>query len=293
MGRSGFYGVGRRFEGFSDGLYGGLLRRYVLNGVVQVVTVDVNVEDVTVALFEVGQLVHVKAYRRARRNTGKLLFIRRVDRRSMRLHGRPATSWLKYSRNIENQWVNEAVGLVKKLGGVVDAVVVEDLSPAQLKAKLKSRNPDKAYVLSRWPVAKIMRRIAAYAEKSGKLLTVPPHYTSSLCPRCNSLTSHEHGRWDRLVCRRCGYRDDRDHVAVRNLLRTALVIEGFQTLRTFLGEQLRRYKEAIERLDPILLRDPEAQGPQLGGKGEATLPEYPKTPGLGYTGVGWLMNLSL
>jgi hypothetical protein len=53
--------------------------------------VDVNVDDVIVVLFEVRLLLHLMRTRRTWRNTGKLLFVRKVNRMSMRVYGRPAT----------------------------------------------------------------------------------------------------------------------------------------------------------------------------------------------------------
>jgi len=268
-----------------------LLEKYLRKGRLRLVTVDVNVEDVTIAEIEVLQLIHVIRYYRVRRNTGKLLFVRRVNRRSMRLHGRPASSWLRYAKNLDNEWVNKSVGLVKKLVQSADAVVIEDLDSRRLKLKLKSRDPEKALLFSSWPVAKIVRRITAMARKAGKLLTVPPHYSSRLCPKCNSIMKHEDGRWDRLRCGKCGFADDRDHVAVRNLARTALLLNGLHYLPTILGSQLRDYRRALK---DALAQDPESQDPPLGGERGDHPPQVP--PGCawarGILGRGWLMNFS-
>jgi IS605 OrfB family transposase len=302
MGNTGFRGVGG--SGSSGGLgagpqqvFNGLLWRYARRGFLRIVSVDVNVADVIASTIEVGQLIHVMRYMRVRRRTHKLLFVRRVNRYSMRAHGRPAYSWLRYGRNIEDEWVNQSVGLVKKLAQKADAVVVEDLEPRGLKARLRSKDPSLAMLLSTWPVAKILRRLHGMADKLGRLVVIPPHYTSSLCPRCNTLMNHERGRWDRLACPRCGHRDDRDHVAVYNIARTALLINGFHHLDTHLGRQIREYKQALDSLTTavgkVLAQGPEKQGLPLGGKGEDTLPKYPEArPPRGLLGRGCLMNLS-
>jgi hypothetical protein len=132
MDNTGLRGVGG--SGSSGGLGAGpqqvfndLLCRYARRGFLRMVSVDVNVADVIASTIEVGQLIHVMRYMRVRRRTHKLLFVRRVNRYSMRAHGRPAYSWLRYGRNIEDEWVNQSVGLVKKLAQKADAVVVEDL----------------------------------------------------------------------------------------------------------------------------------------------------------------------
>jgi len=268
----------------------GLLERYARKGFLRVVSVDVNVTDVIASTIEVRQLIRVMGYSRVRRRAHKLLFVRRVNRFSMRVHRRPAYSWLRYGRNLENDWVNQSVGLVKKLAQQADAVVVEDLDPKTLKARLRSKDPRMAMLLSAWPVAKILRRLHGMAAKLGKLVIIPPHYTSSLCPRCNTLMSHERGRWDRLACSKCGHRDDRDHVAVYNIARTALVLNGFHYLDTYLGRQVKEYKRAIDShttaVEKALAQGPERQGLPLGGKGEDTLPKYPEQADSGNTWAG-------
>ncbi len=91
--------------------------------------VDVDVDDVIVALFEVRLLLHLMRTRRTWRNTGKLLFVRKVNRMSMRVYGRPATSWLRYAENLDEDRINKSVALVKRLMARSQAVVVEDLDP--------------------------------------------------------------------------------------------------------------------------------------------------------------------
>ena len=90
-------------------------------------------------------------------NTGKLLFVRKVNRMSMRVYGRPAISWLKYAKNLDEDWVNKSVALVKRFMARSHAVVVEDLDPQRLREKLRSKDPEKAYLFNTWPVAKILR----------------------------------------------------------------------------------------------------------------------------------------
>ncbi len=255
------------------------------------VVVDVNVRDIIVAEVEVGLLIRFRGYKRVSRNVGKLLFVRRVNRRSLRIHGRPAYAWLRYARNLDNDWVNKSAGLVKRLASNTQAVVLERLNAGQLKQRLKAKDPEKSHIISSWPIAKLIRRLSTACEKMGKLVTVPPHYTSSLCPKCNKLMKHEKGRWDRLKCEECGHRDDRDHVAVKNLARTALLLHGFHLLDTHLGKELREYKQALDNLttavEKAFTQGPQCQGLPLGGEGEEVLPKTPPAaPAEGILGEG-------
>jgi transposase len=281
-----------RDDGFHPGREDGsrprLIMNYLMKGYVRLIAVDVNVEDVTIGVFKVWQLIKIERYIRVRRPIGKILFVRKVNRYSMKVHRRPASSWLRHAKNVENDWINKTVGLIKKMSKRVDAIIVEELSTKQLKASLKSKDPEKSLLFSSWPVAKILRRIKAFAERKRKLLTIPPQYTSRVCPRCNSMMKHEKRRWDRLVCR-CGFRDDRDNVAVRNIARTALILSGFHYLDTVLGKQLREYKQAIDKLTPKISRAL-TQGPETGpdsreGKGKGPSPSTPEGPFSGYAWV--------
>jgi IS605 OrfB family transposase len=267
-----------------------LLKLYLSKRFIRIIAVDINVEDVTIGVFEVRQLIRPIKYIRTRRPIGKLLFIRKVNRLSMRVHRRPATSWLRYGRNIENDWINKTVGLIKKLLGNADAIVIEDLTPKQLRRKLKSKNPEKTMLFQTWPLRKIMRRINTVAARTSKLQAIPPQYTSSICPNCDNLMHHEDRRWERLYCTKCGFRDDRDHVAIRNITRTALLLNGFHYLDTFLGQQLKSYKQSIDRLTPViqqaLTQDPEI-GPATWRERGGSPPQVPRVAGLGvYLGGG-------
>lgn len=261
-----------------------LLQKYAKKGLLVLTVVDVNVDDVIVALFEVRLLLHLMRTRRTWRNTGKLLFVRKVNRMSMRIYGRPATSWLRYAKNLDEDWINKSVALVKRFMARSHAVVIEDLDPQRLREKLRSKDPEKAYLFNTWPVAKILRRVRAVAERAGKLLVVPPNYTSSICIKCLTLMEHEGGKWNRLRCPKCGYNDDRDHVAVWNLAKSALVVLGFHYFDTYLGRNIKAYKEAIDALTPALTKalsqSPES-GPEVSEEGgEVSSPRSsPKPPG--------------
>jgi hypothetical protein len=93
---------------------------------------------------------------------------------------------------------------------------------------------------------------------------------------------HEGGKWNRLRCPKCGYNDDRDHVAVWNLAKSALVVLGFHYLDTYLGRNVKAYKEAIDALTPALTKalsqSPES-GPGVSEEGgEAPSPRTSPKP---------------
>jgi transposase len=101
---------------------------------------------------------------------------------------------------------------------------------------------------------------------------------------------HEGGKWNRLRCPKCGYNDDRDHVAVWNLAKSALVVLGFHYLDTYLGRNIKAYKEAIDALTTALTKalsqSPES-GPGVSEEGgEVSSPRSSPKPAGGSGGLG-------
>lgn len=105
---------------------------------------------------------------RVKRPVHLISFVRRVNRRSMKIHRRLASIWLKYLRAREGQWVNDSISTMLKLARKFDAapIVIEDLDAQGLKQKLKSKDPDLAQRCSTWPLIKLMR---GWRTKSSRL----------------------------------------------------------------------------------------------------------------------------
>lgn len=111
-------------------------------------------------------------------------------------------------------------------------------------------------------------------------MKVLPQFSSHICPRCHSMMT-DHGR-RRVKCPRCGMEDDRDHVSIINLAKTAAIMLGIQYLEALIRFILRDYEKRFPAQGP--LKAP-AQGRQRGRP--PTLP-----PGiLRGSWVGGLMNL--
>ncbi|MEM4304300.1 MAG: transposase [Candidatus Caldarchaeum sp.] len=275
-----------------------LLTTYAGKGRLLLLTVDIGVCDVALGLIELGDYLRVLNRTRIHRPVHLISFVRRVNRRSMRIHKRPASSWLRYLKAREHQWVSDTVHAVVAAGKKVDAVVIEDLNNEALKRKLKSKDPDASARYSTWMPAKLQRRIiAACVNKNIPILKIPPQYSSHICPRCSRMMI-EAGR-RRVQCTFCGMNDDRDNIAIVNLARTAAVASGLQYLTNNLGQELRKYEQILSstKLGKKASETPaqSLQGgiPSLGGVGEAAgHPTHrgPEPPGA--LGGLRLMNLS-
>ena len=259
------------------------LLSYMEKKSIRFVTADANVSDVTIGVVELAEMrIRLLKRLRVKRPIHLISFIRRVSRRSMKTYGRPASNWLTYLKARENQWINDSIhAIIKSVRDFgADAVIVEALDARSLRLKLKSRDPELSQRYSTWPVAKFLRRLERACEKrSIRLIKVPPQFSSHICPRCHSRMTNRGRR--RVKCPRCGREDDRDHVAIVNLAKTAAVTLGLQYAPTPLRFILRDY----ERRFP-------AQGPlkALGSweaKGETPQPPSPE-PARGT--LGWGVN---
>ena len=161
-----------------------LLRQYAGRRRLTLLAIDINVCDVTLGLIEATETrIKILEYRRVKRPINWITFVRKVNAYSMRVHRRPAKSWLKYLKARESAWINEAVNAVCKAR--YGAVVMEDLTPRELVRRLNSEDPDLANRYKTWPLAKVIRRITKACEKRGiTLIKIPPQHMSHVCPRC-------------------------------------------------------------------------------------------------------------
>lgn len=123
-----------------------------------------------------------------------------------RHHERIANRRKDYLHKVSRQYVNQ-----------YDTIVVEDLN---IEGMLKNHYLARAIADASWYM---LRQMLEYkAERAGrKLIAVPARFTSQRCSECGeivqkSLSVRTH------VCPHCGYMDDRDINAAKNILRKGL-----------------------------------------------------------------------
>jgi IS605 OrfB family transposase len=95
----------------------------------------------------------------------------------------------------------------------VKAIVYEDLSN-----NFKKRNRDLNYEIHSWFYGKILNYLISIANWNGiATIYVDPKDTSKKCPNCNNELKEYNGNLHYLECKQCGFKDDRDHIAVANI----------------------------------------------------------------------------
>ena len=84
--------------------------------------------------------------------------------------------------------------------------------------------------------------------RGGKVVLVPPHGTSQECPICGHREAGNRKTRDTFCCLKCGYTDDADFVASKNILRRGTPYLPAGTILLGLQEPFRHEEPAMESL---------------------------------------------
>lgn len=188
-----------------------------------VVSVDLNLDDVTYAVFHISNAkpkrLHID---RCRWGVGEWMRVRRIDAFAQKHHGTSestaSTHWMRLKRTATakaGEAANEVVNTAKKFDA--KAIVHEKFSD-----RFPKKSRDYNYKIHMW----YRGRIIDYLRNNGAWHGVPAFWvpargTSSRCSRCNAKlpnsNSKSHRDWQTRRCKTCGFADDRDHIACTNI----------------------------------------------------------------------------
>ena len=179
------------------------------------IAVDINENNVTFGTIDEVKKVETKE--RAIR-TAYFLKRRRVQSKP-RLNEKPILA--KYGRRewrrikeIYHKVTNEIIKMAKEKRA--STIILENLKNIRRRIK---RTKELNGRLHRWSFRKLQFIIEYKARLNGINVTyVSPKGSSSRCPRCGEKLS-PNGQYRVLKCKRCGFEEDRDAIAVLNLLR--------------------------------------------------------------------------
>lgn len=103
------------------------------------------------------------------------------------------------------------------------AIVVEDLGKFfSQRIAMKTRNMKQRHKLHNISAKRFLFYLEEKAKEYGiPVIKVDPAYSSSLCPYCDSLLDEDAMRPRVKICNNCGFKADRDVIAVLNLLNRA------------------------------------------------------------------------
>jgi IS605 OrfB family transposase len=181
-----------------------------------ILTIDINLDDVCFAIYK----VNVNSYKRIfidriKWNIAEWQRVRKIDEFAKKRYKTSATRLWKKLRlrnlGICQRISNEIVKIAMKYD--VKAIVYEDLSN-----NFKKINRDLNYEIHSWFYGKILNYLISIANWNGiATIYVDPKNTSKKCPKCNNELKEYNGNLHYLECKQCGFKDDRDHIAVANI----------------------------------------------------------------------------
>jgi len=117
-------------------------------------------------------------------------------------------------KEIYHRLANEIIKMAREER--VSVIILENLKNIRRRVK---RTKELNGRLHRWSFRKLQFIIEYKARLNGiNVIYVNPKGSSSYCPRCGGRLS-PNGRYRVLRCKRCGFEEDRDVIAVLNLLR--------------------------------------------------------------------------
>ena len=194
----------------------------LLNEGFNVVGADINLDDVTYAVFHLSNGGAKRLHTgRCRWGIGEWIRVSRIDAFAKRHHGTSASRhWMRLKRRSAakaGEAANEIVNTAKRFDA--KAIVYEKLSD-----KFPKKGEDYNYKMHMWFHRRTMRYLVNNAGWEGlAAFPVQAWETSSRCPRCNAKlpkpSTKSHRDWQVRRCGRCGFTDDRDHIACANIAR--------------------------------------------------------------------------
>jgi IS605 OrfB family transposase len=188
----------------------------MLNDGFNILAIDINLDDVCYAIYKVNVNNYKRIFiERIKWNIAEWQRIRKIDEFAQKRYGNHATRlWRKLRlRNLGicQRLSSKIVKIAMKYD--VKAIVYEDLSN-----NFKKINRDLNYEIHSWFYGKILNYLISIANWNGiTTIYVDPKDTSKKCPKCNNELKEYNGNLHYLECENCGFKDDRDHVAVANI----------------------------------------------------------------------------
>jgi IS605 OrfB family transposase len=207
-----------------------------LNEGFNILTIDVNLDDVCYAIYNVDANGYKRIFiDRMKWNIGEWQRVRKVDEFAKKRYKTLAKRlWKKLKlRNLGvcQRLSSEVVKIAMKYD--VKAIVCENLND-----NFRKRNRDLNYEICSWFYGKIVKYLTNIANWSGiATIYVDPKDTSKKCPKCNNELEKDKKFNDlhHLECKNCGFKEDRDYVAVANIAKKFLMKLYEVRLRLLLG----------------------------------------------------------
>jgi IS605 OrfB family transposase len=196
----------------------------MLNEGFNILSIDINLDDVCFAIYKVDANGYKRIFiERIKWNIAEWQRVRKIDEFAKKRYKTPAKRlWNKLRlRNLGicQRISNEIVKIALKYNCI--AIVYEDLSN-----NFKNKNEDFNYKIHSWFYGKIINYLTNIANWNGiATIYVDPKDTSKKCPKCNGELEKDKNFNDlhHFECKNCGFKEDRDCIAVANIAKKFLM----------------------------------------------------------------------
>ncbi|MEM1574740.1 MAG: zinc ribbon domain-containing protein [Nitrososphaerota archaeon] len=206
-----------------------------------ILSIDINLDDVCYAIYKVNTNNYKRIFiDRIKWNIAEWIRVKQIDAYAKERYKTLAKRlWKKLklkNLGICQRISNEIVKNALKYN--VKAIIYEDLNN-----EFKNKSKDFNYKIRRWFYRKILNYLINSANWNGiATIYVDPENTSKICPKCNNELK-EYDGFHYLECKNCGYKDDRDHIAVANITKKFLKL--LLNSKSLEGEGLRTQPKTL------------------------------------------------
>jgi|GEM_PF-4386089 len=222
-----------------------------------ILTIDINLDDVCFAIYKVNANGYKRIFiDRIKWNIGEWQRVRKIDEFAKKRYKTPAKRLWKKLRlrnlGICQRFSSEIVKNALKYNCI--AIVYEDL-----RNNFRNKNEDYNYKIHMWFYGKIVKYLTNIANWNGiATIYVDPKDTSKKCPKCNGELKECNNTIHNLECKKCGFKDDRDWIAVANITKKFLMklwekrlglLLGFKMNKRLKSER-RRFRNSTQNLPP-------------------------------------------
>jgi IS605 OrfB family transposase len=222
-----------------------------------ILAIDVNLDDVCFAIYNIDTNGYRRIFiDRMKWNIKEWQRVKKIDEFAQKRYGNNATRlWRKLRlRNLGicQKFSSEVVKIAMKYNCM--AIIYENLSN-----NFQKRNKDFNYKIRMWYYRKILNYLISIANWNEiATIYIDPHNTSKKCPKCDGELKECNNTIHNLECKKCGFKDDRDWIAVANIAKKFLMRLWETRLGLLLGFKMnkrlksgrRRFRNSTQNLPP-------------------------------------------
>jgi IS605 OrfB family transposase len=225
-----------------------------------VLTIDINLNNICYSIFNVDANGYKRIFiGRIKWNVEEWQRVRKIDEFAKKRYKTSAKRLWKKLRlrnlGICQRLSSEIVKNALKYNCI--AIVYENL-----RNNFKNKNRDFNYKIRMWYYRKILNYLISIANWNGiTTIYVDPKNTSKKCPKCNGELKECNNTIHNLECKNCGFKDDRDWIAVANITKKFLMKLWEKRLGLLLGFKMnkrlksgrRRFRNSTQNLPPSIM----------------------------------------